>query len=298
MRWAVVVALAGCHARLADDGTQLVKDSGEVDSQTQTLADASTSDSAPFGMWTAPMKVPGASDPAAAEDDSTMSWAGGELVFAIQSGGVKTLYTMTYTGGAFGTPAVLPFSGTAADDESPRFSPDDLNLYFASNRGSSGSLDIYTVHRNTIGGAWGAVALVTGPNTNKTEKWYAPCTGGYYLMIGTTGTDTDVFEGTGTTPPTRVANLSSGSSETGTYLSRDCLTAYFASNRDGGQTDLYIATRALATDPWPSPQKVTDFDTPDNNEEDPFLSADGHVFVFARATTANAAQKDVYISTR
>lgn len=296
MRWAVVVALAGCHARLADDDTQFsIKDSAVQDGSAPV--DSAPADAAPLGPWSTPMKVPGASDPTAAEDDSTMSWAGGELVFAIQAGGVKTLYTMTYTAGTFGTPTMLPFSGTGADDESPRFSPDDLNLYFASNRGGA-SLDIYTVHRNTIGGAWGAAALVTGPNTSKTEKWYAPCSTGYYLVIGTTGTDTDVFEGMGTTPPTRVDTLSSATSETGTYLSKDCLTAYFASQRDNNQTDLYMSTRASTSAPWPTPVKVTDFDTADNNEEDPFISTDGRTFTFARATVANAAQKDVYISTR
>src|SRR5204862_1241635 len=112
-----------------------------------------------LGPWGTPAKVPGAST-AAAEDDGTLANGGLELVFAVADpadGNNKDLYIMTRTTttSAFGTPSKLPFSVTGSSEETPRFSPNNKTLYFASNRaGGTGGLDIYRVTRQTPGGAW------------------------------------------------------------------------------------------------------------------------------------------------
>ena len=78
-----------------------------------------------------------------AADDGSMSWGGSEYVFALVVNGTKHLYAMTYASGTFGTPALLPFSNTTFDDESPRFATDDLTLYFGS-KGRAGEGSVST----------------------------------------------------------------------------------------------------------------------------------------------------------
>jgi hypothetical protein len=70
---------------------------------------------------------------------------------------------------------------------------------------------------------------------------------------------------------------------------------YFASNRNTN-TDLYTAHRATVDTAWSAPAMVAPFDTADN-EEDPWVSPDMRMFVFARSA-AGTSQKDLYFSTR
>jgi Tol biopolymer transport system component len=257
-------------------------------------------DAAVTGAFTTPAPIPGAHDPTNSEDDSTMSWSGSELVYALQlPGGKKHLYTMTYdeTTKTFGTSQVLPFSTTASiDDESPRFAPGDLVLYFSSDRGNaSGDNDINMVSRPSVGGAWGTPTKVTGPNnTGSVDKWYAPCNAAsVYAVINTVGAQSHVFVGTVGQPPVEATELASAQSEISAFLSYDCLTIYFASNRSGAE-QIYTAHR---------PDVATAFGPPilfahagsATAEEDPWLSPDGHILTFARTT---GGQKDLYFSTR
>ena len=296
MRWGLIALLAACHARLADPAGPDGHGVDPGDDAASAHDDAAPAVDAALGPWGTPQKIPGAHDPTNGEDDVTMSWSGGELVYAVAVPGAKKhLYTMTYANGVFGTPALLPFSGIA-DDSSPRFSPDDLTLYFASDRGGA-SLDIYATTRATVGGAWQTPALVAGPNTARVDKWYAPCGGNHYMVVSATANgDTDLYEGLAGSAPTAVASLNSTANETSAFLTMDCLDIYFASAR-GATVDLYTSHRATVASPWPAPTLVADFGTADN-EEDPWLSPSGRLFLFARATVAAPAQKDLYFSVR
>lgn len=247
-----------------------------------------------LGPWGTPMVVPGASG-AGDQDDGTLSASGLELVFALANaadGNRKDLYlaTRASTTAAFGAPTKLALSLTGSSEETPRFSADDKTLYFASDRGTS--LDIYKVTRATIGGAWTAAALVAGPNTAAAEKWFMPCAvnSDYLVVVGQ-----DLAAGTlGGGAPTLVAELSSAQPETGSFLSADCLTAYFASSRSGTFM-IYTAKRASLTAAWQTPTAVTDFAGVGGAQEDPYLSADGKTFVFVSNV---GTTKDVYLTTR
>ena len=294
MRWGIIAVLAACHARLADPGNGPDAHPTPGDDAAPVVDGTSPGvDAAPLGPWGTPMLIPTGANPA---DDGTMSWAGGEFVYAQAVGGVKHLHAMTYGSAGFGTPAVLPFSTTMFDDESPRFSTDDLTLYFASNRGGA-SLDIYAVHRTTPAGAWGPPMLVAGPNTGGTDKWYAPCDADHYLVVSASAAgDTDIYEGIVGAAPAVVTALSSATNDTSAFLTRDCLTAYFASVRDG-TTDLWMSQRSSVNAAWAAPTKVTDFGIADN-EEDPWIAPDARTFTFAKATVAAPAQKQLYFSVR
>jgi WD40-like Beta Propeller Repeat len=259
-----------------------------------------------FGPWSAPMLVMGASS-AVAEDDGTLSNSKLEMIFAkadpAVDAGRKHLYWMsrtTETSTTWSMPLRLAFNIDGTSDETPRFSADDKTLFFASGRaGGAGQNDIWSTTRPTVGVAtgWLAPTRLGAISSTLNDKWCMPCAAGRYLMISSRAPSTteDVYEGTTGAAPTLVTELSSNASETGPYLSPDCLTMYFASNRSGANR-IYKATRTAITSPWSAPQIVPDFMAIGMGQEDPWLSDDQRTFVFSVLTAT--ANKDVYITTR
>ena len=164
---------------------------------------------------------------------------------------------------------------------------------------TAGNLDIYSVtHATSATTMWGPAQLVKPFNTAVTEKWFAPCSGSYYVIVRSTATnETDLFEGMlGGGAPTPIDTLNTASTETGAFLTQDCLTLYFASTRVTPEK-IFMSRRATVTSPWPAPAQVDDFKIAGGNgaQEDPWLSLDRRTFAFA----SNAAgTKDIYLSTR
>jgi hypothetical protein len=288
--------VCACHVRLEDLPQEVPVDASGADSPTvNPPPDGSTS----LGLWGAPMKV-GVAGTAAGEDDASLSSNTLEMVFAVAdatNGGKDLYYTSrTSTTTAWQTPVKLAFNQTGPSEETPRFSADDLTLYFASSRtGGPGGLDIWKVTRPTIGGTWGTPTLVAGPNTAANEKWFAPCgtQGGYLVIVGN-----DIGEGTvGGAAPTIVTALSSTTaSETGTLLTQDCLHAYFSTVPAGSTTRRIVtSTRTAVGAAWSTPTVVADFTALGGNQEDPWLANDNRTFVLVSDISGT---KDVYISTR
>jgi len=290
-----LVFCAACDARLGPGA----HNNGTPDSNgSNVYMDAPAmmgSDASGLGAWSTPAPVPGASSTANAEDDVTMNAAATELIYAVSVAGNKDLYVMTRPtrNDPFGAPAALASFNTAGTEESPRLSPDDLTIYF----GRDGN--IFSAMRSAVGSPWGPATVVTGSgDTALYEKWLAVCNGNHFMVSRDNGTaqGQDLFEGTLGTAGTVATILNSTKSEISTYLSPDCLTVYFASNR-GTQTAIYMSTRTSMAAPWATPTIVgTPFDSGTDNE-DAWISTDQRVFVFASVRGA-ATTKDVYISTR
>ncbi len=282
---------SGCSAELMDPGG--------VPADASAAGDARDApDAFMLGPWGTATPVTGASSTTAEEDDPTLSASGLEMFFAVVNAADnnrKDLYVATRASTAvpFSMVQKLPFSVTGASDETPRLSPDDKTLYFASDRaGGVGALDIYRTTRTAANSPWGPIGLVPGVNTVAPEKWFMPCgTGNDYMVIQ----NSDLAMGTvGAAAPTVVAELSSPTSETGTFLTSDCLTIYFASVRNGINA-IYTSHRTSLTTSWQSPTQVLDFAATAGAQEDPWMSTDGRTFVFVSNV---AMTKDVYISVR
>jgi len=280
---------SACSARLADDPGLPDADTG-VDS---SLVDAAV-DAYVLGAWGAPSMVGGASTTTLAEDDGTLSSTTLEIVFAVGTTTGKDLYYASRSSptAAWTTPAALGLNLAGATEETPRFSADDLTLYFASNRVTANGLDIYRVTRTAVGAAWSGPAVVAGPNSTGNEKWYTPCGGNRYLVI----VGGDIYEGQlGVGAPTLVTSLSApAANETGTFITQDCLTTYFASVRSG-TNQIYTSTRTSPNDPWPAPTMITTFSALGGDQEDPWVSPDQRTFMFASNISGT---KDLYISVR
>ena len=286
----LALLVSACSARLADDATP--DGSSGVDS---SLSIDAAPDAFVLGAWGSPTMVGGASTTTLAEDDGTLSSTTLEIVFAVGTTAGKDLYYASRSSptAAWTAPAPLAVNLTGNTEETPRFSANDLTLYFASDRVTANGLDIYRITRTAVGAAWSGPAPVVGPNATTNEKWFTPCGGQRYLVI----LGGDIAEGRiGQGAPTVVASLSAPApaNETGTFITQDCLTAYFASNRSL-TNKIYTSTRASPSDPWPAPTLVTDFMAVGGNQEDPWLSPDQRTFLFVSDISGT---KDVYVSAR
>jgi Tol biopolymer transport system component len=300
-----LLLMTACGARLSGNPAEVVGPDATV-ADDAAMPDM-TSDAMQLLAWSTPAKV-GPAATAAVEDDVTLSSDALEMIFAVvtANGNGKDLYytSRAAIGAAWTTPAVsLPFNTPGSSEEAPRFSGDNRTLYFASDRVTAGNLDIYSVTRQAAGNAtWGKPALVSGVNTSATEKWFAPCTGGHYVVVRSTGTGTGgtthLFEGMTGSAPAAITSLNSPTaSDTGAFLTQDCLTIYFASFRTTPEK-IFTAHRAAVGDAWPPPTPVDDFKlTGTDNQEDPWLSPDGKTFALASNAPGNG-NKDIYLSTR
>ena len=293
----LLLLFPACGANITGTA-ETAHDAGVVD--TARVPDA-TADALTLGPWSAPAAFP-AGATTADEDDVTLSSTALEMIFAVSGATGKTLYytSRKAIGAAWSQIEPLPFSSTMSD-ETPRFSGDDMTLYFSSDRNkTAGDLDIYTVSRTMTGSnaAWGKLAPVPGINTTAVEKWFAPCGNGRFVVVqARTDTGTDLLEGTlGGAAPAPLDVLNSAMNETGAFLTQDCLTIYFASNRNT-RAQIFVSHRKAIDQPWQQPVTVDDFKIGafTDNQEDPWLSADGRTFAFASDASGS---KDIYLSTR
>ena len=285
-----VLVLGACKAEIADG----VTDGGSppVDGNPVQGSDAGVDGDVPLGPWGAPQKIPGG-DSSAGEDDVALTSSRLELYFKRSDADSANLYMMTRATltSPWSAPAALTVLNSNVDEESPRLTTDDLTMYF----GRDG--DVYKSTRTAVGQPWGAAVPVTTLNTGAYEKWAVVCPSGYVLVSrSVSNRGQDLFEGdiaTGANTP--VGQLNSTENEQGTFLSSDCLRVYFQSDRTNGQFDIYMATRVTMTAAWSNASLLTDFNTPGNDEEDPWISPDQRTFAFASDADGN---KDLYISTR
>lgn len=287
---ATLLLLAGCKAELmsSTDDAGSSQDSG---SNNLVFLDAGIDAPVVLGPWGTPALVAGASTNGVTEDDCTLSSDKLELYFKRVDADAQ-LYVMKRATATdtFGTPTALTILNSAMDEESPRLSQDNLTLYF----GRSG--DIYKSIRTSTASPWQAPTAVAELNTAAYEKWAHVCPSGYAMVSrAVTNNGQNLFDGTITTNANNpVTVFNTAQNEQGTLLSADCLHVWFQSDRDGS-FDIFEASRTTPTGAWTNPTKLTDFNTTTFAEEDPWVSTDGRVFVYA----SNAlGSKDLYISTR
>lgn len=296
--------LAACNARIsAGSGDSIDAPPGSPDAAVDGNDAAMPDGPAPLGKWGAPTAIAVAATTDFEEDDATLSSNGLEMIFARSpaNGAGKDLFyaSRATTADKFGTIQPLSFN-TTTSEETPRLSADDKTLYFASGRGGGNTgLDIYMSTRAAAGSTtWGMPTRIASASSATTDKWYMPC-GTHYVVAQTTAAgDTDLYEGVIGAAPTVAAELNTKGSETGTFLTKDCLTIYYASTGNANTAaQLYMSTRDTVDSKWKAPTLVTDFPVggKTTGEEDPWMSSDLRTFVFV--SNANGT-KDVFISTR
>ena len=302
-RLAWIVLLFGCNARLGELNHSTGGDAGSATQQDGSVMGDGPADAAPDapdGPWGTPAVIPGTATAGLSVDDPTMTQDGLDMIYAVTNaaGTAKTLYEMQRTTrtSAWGAPVERSELNIGTSEESPRFSLDDKTIYY----GVAGN--IYTATRTAEGDAFAAPTPVTAINVSGAyQKWLAVCDNGVAMVsrANPSTADANLCEGTlANGAPTAATVLDSAENEISTFLSKDCLTVYFASNRSG-TTQLYTSSRMTVGGAWSTPVNVAaPFSANDGaDNEDPWVSNDGHIFLFA-SERGGATVKSLYISTR
>jgi hypothetical protein len=96
--------------------------------------------------------------------------------------------------------------------------------------------------------------------------------------------------------PVLIGPLSSTSVDDDPSLTADRLELFFNSNR-GGNSDLWVSTRASAADPWSPPALVDGVNTV-SDETTPAISADGLTLYFGSNRPGGSGSYDIWMTTR
>ena len=298
-----VLAGSGCHALVGDEDL-----GGGIDGAPGTDGAPLPPDAVPIdgpnelGPWTAVATIPALATGTLGEDDLAVRFDELELIFAGKASAVsKALYVSTRATitDAWSAPTLLTAindASTATSDQTPRYTPDGLTLYIGSSRtGTAGSDDVWVSTRATLGGAWSTPTRVSNVQSVNSDRWYGTCLAGtrFAMISNRGGASLDLYEGAVGAVPELIDDLSTAQDDLSPLISEDCLEMYFASD-SSGDYELYRASRAAVGPAWINQGVVTGTSTT-SDEQDPWLSADGHRLYFA---SNRDGEYDVYLATR
>lgn len=173
-------------------------------------------------------------------------------------------------------------SGTA--EGAPEVSGDGLSLYMTSMR--AGTFDIWLATRTDRTQPWSPPQPVTELNSPGEDFSSAP-TDDQLTIVFTSdrNASAEIFLSTRATSdttwntPLDLVEVGGTFHDAGPMLSSDGLTLFFDSNRTG-TNDLYEARRATVDDSFDPPIAIVELAT-DQNEDDPWISPDGHTMIFS-----------------
>jgi len=208
------------------------------------------------------------------------------------------------------TRAEFPVSSDLADDFCPTPLP-GAYLLFVSDRdlpGACGGTDIYvTRYRPGASFNWNDALNLGcapfGPNTPGSELAPALVTvqrGAFLYYSSNVDGDQDLYRST-LFPDGRysqgrpVEELNTDADDRQPNVRRDGLEIVFASNRDGGDQDVFVATRPNPYAPWSEPRNLSEelsFPTVDNNETRPSLSWDTRRLYYGSGGTIYVSERE------
>lgn len=142
-------------------------------------------------------------------------------------------------------------------------------------------------------------------SSNESTLWVSPDGMEIYFARVQSG-DGDIFVATRTTPggafdapvPLPGPVNAASSDEALGQVSADGLALYFASERDNGQLDLYVATRASTGDNFDNVVRLDALSTMINREVSPKLSPDELTLYFGRRPNDGSDEFEIYRATR
>jgi len=187
----------------------------------------------------------------------------------------------------FGTPmAVEGLSLAGFDDDDPELSADQLELYFTSNRQSTGTeSDIWRAVREDISQPFGPPERVVELSSVNDDTQPSLCCGDLGMVFGSSRPpavmDSDLFFAIRTSrdapwsTPVHIAELAFAGYDAGGTQSLDGLEMFLDSARENGTRRLlHVTTRASTSMPWSAPQLVPLGTPATRTDVDPFLVSD------------------------
>jgi len=268
-------------------------DGTPVDATRDTAGDAVL-----LGPWGAPQPLT-ALNSVNDDSDPELRGDGLELVFHSSRPGGAGGYDLYRSvraslADAFSTPVPMTTVNTTADELGPSLSADGLIMYFSNGQ------DIVFATRTSLTASFTGASPLPALSSADVDTTPELSRDGLVAMVtrGTVGTrDMWIYQravegppNTGWSTATRVAELASAVTDCSPDLDQHGLTVYFHSDRMGTTDDIFIATRAAASDPF-GPPTVVDVVSSSMDEGDPTLTADQRTIVFHR-------QLDLYMAIR
>ena len=190
--------------------------------------------------------------------------------------------------GRFAEPRVIEaLSDPDANDDDPTVTGDLLELFFNSNR--TGNSQLFVSRRDSVDLPWGGPQPI--PELNSDDNETAPEVSADGLAIyfssnrpgGKGGQDIYIARRDSRDadwdPPDLVPELNSTTADYSPVEDDSGLVVYFHSNRDGGDQDLFVATRLSRDDPWRAPMPIEELTT-EGQDADPFVTGDGLTLYF------------------
>jgi hypothetical protein len=305
-----VIGLCGCRQLLGIDdvGDSDPTDAPQpIDAPHDAMADAvpDADPFAPFGNPALNMEL------SSTADDSDPSLAGDLLEIYFSSSrpgglGGRDIWRSTRAGVAdpWPPPVAVTELNSVSEEANAELSADGLVIYISSSR--DGDLDTYVSTRPTRSDTWSVPMIVAALNTAMVE--YIGNLDGALgrIVLGSNRTGGaggfDIYEsvGGGTTwsAPAPPAGINTASDDFGPHQSPDGLALYFSSTRTGGAggRDLYVTVRPTTTDPFAPPTRMVEVCST-LDDDDPWVSPDGHYIIFAADPTASGT-RDLYEATR
>ena len=248
-----------------------------------------------LGLWSPPVRV---FVPVGDEDDPTLTADMLELYFNRDN--LTTLRARRQsTASAWGDPEIVVELNPST---TPEISSDGLEMHIASSRaGGLGGNDIWVSTRPDRATAWSVPEHEPDLSSSSTDSNATVSADGLAVVFARrlAGTNTDILVATRTSDvsvwqtPIRLDEVSTAADDGDAMLSADQLELYFYSTRSGAG-DLFVARRQRVTDPFGTPEAITELNTP-ALDQDPWISPDGRHLFFASARDGAIA---IYESTR
>jgi hypothetical protein len=244
-------------------------------------------DGAPLGPWgnvTQVIPGPGVDDPTLTADLLELYYNASNNIYGVRRAAIDQ---------PWGAPVLVSALSSGAAETTPDITGDGLTMYLASQRSGTGTLggyDIWVATRPDRNTTWSTPVHVPELSSNAFDAGAVPTDDLLTLVLtsdragGLGGADIYTSARAAATapwsPPVAVANVNGTSNDYSPMLSQDRLSLYFDSPRSGN-SDLYVATRASAADPFGTPVPISELNT-GGSEDDIWVSPDQRTLFFVR----------------
>jgi Tol biopolymer transport system component len=205
-----------------------------------------------------------------------------------------------------GDPAQLAALGSSASDRDPYVSPDELTIYFSSDRNGAQGTDVYAATRASIAASFAAPQRRSDLSSALTDSRFSTTSDELVGVVASdrTGTEgsTDLWIATranraspfGSFSQTGMANINTAGGELDPELAADGLRVYLAI---GSPQRIAVSARSGPAGTFGIPQPLGEL-LSNAGDADPSLSSDELVLLFTSRRPGGAGIGDLWYATR
>jgi Tol biopolymer transport system component len=260
--------------------------------------------------WAQPVPVAELNSPAS-DRPATLSSDGTTLYLASSRAGLGNediwVAARSGRGAPFSAPVIVPELNSDQDESSAALSSDGRSLFLASHRDPANDMDLWLTMRADAMSPFGELANLTQLNSPYYDGGVSLSSDGDELFFvsgrpGGTGS-WDIYAATRADPslpfdpPREVRELNSPVQEWETAIAGDGLTIYLSSQRNGNDSDLFVAHRASRAGPFGSPIPLRSVNSA-SPEVNPVVSRDGTELYFGSTRPGGMGDRDIWVATR